>query len=296
MAGRRGITLTELLATAGSLTCLLAALVPTVVGTKDMAARAGCAANLSQVGRALMVYAADHNGRLPDCGAASAFGGNVPDDGRHVPSRVTAPGTCAWPEVRAVGNQANLWLLVREGYADAGIFVCPATADRPSLNRADAPGVMGFLATDPGTGKPVPEETRFLSRLAAGRCSYSYQNQFAHPNTDPQVAYPGTPTTNRAYHPPDLAICADRNPYMRTDIVRQPIVSPDTNPDANSLNHHGTGQNVLYLAGEVRWRDTPWCGARRHDGRRDNIYWPDDGRPDDPHNLPRTPDDSFLVP
>jgi len=295
MAGRRGITLTEMLAVTGSLACLLAAVVSAVVGTRDTAARTGCAANLGHIGRAILLYAADHDGRLPDCGAASSLGG-MPDDGRHVPSRASAHGTSAWPRVRAVGNQANLWLLVREGYALPGIFVCPATADRPSLNSPRDAGVMGFLATDPSSGALLPEEVRFLRRRAAGRCSYSYQNQFVHPGTHPGVAYTGPATTNRTYHPLDMAICADRNPYTRVDAVRQPVVSAEDFPDANSLNHHGAGQNVLYLAGHVQWRTTPWCGSWRHDNRRDNIYWPDRGLPDDPLNLPRAPADSFLVP
>jgi competence protein ComGC len=296
MATRRAITLTEMLVTVGSLACLLAALVPAVTSTKDTAERTACAANLSQIGKALLVYAADHEGNLPDCGAASSLGGDVPDDGRHVASRFDAPGTCNWPRVRAVGNQANLWLLVREGYADAGLFVCPATADRPSLNGARASAVMAFVATDPATGKPVPDETRFFRRVAAGRCSYSYQNQLAHSETDPLVARPGAPTTHRAVHPSGLAVCADRNPYTRQPMTRQPTVSPEAEPEANSLNHHGAGQNVLYLSGEVRWADTPRCGALRCDGTRDHIYRPDEGDPTDPRNLPRSPADSFLVP
>jgi len=296
MAARRAITLTEMLVTVGGLACLLLVLVPALTNTKDAAERTACAANLSQIGKALLVYAADHDGRLPDCGAASPMGGPVPADGHHVSSRFDAPGTCNWPDVRAVGNQANLWLLVREGYAAPGLFVCPATADRPSLNGARASCVMGFVATDPATGKPIPDEARFFRRVAAGRCSYSYQNQFAHPATDPAVARPGAPATNRDLHPPDLAVCADRNPYTRQPLTRQPTVSPETYPEANSLNHYGTGQNVLYLTGEVRWSTTPRCGARRRDGRRDHIYRPDAGDPTDPLNLPRSPADSFLVP
>ncbi len=296
MAARRATTLTEMLAVVGSLVCLVAALVPAVRGVRDEVHRAACAANLAQIGRALAVYAADHNGLLPDCGAASPQGGPVPDDGRHFPSRLSAPGTCNWPSVRQVGNQANLWLLVRLGYARPETFVCPATADRPSLNRPDDPSVLGFLATDPATGAPTPRERRFLSRVAAGRCSYSYQNQFAHPGTDPAIRPPGGPTTHRAVAPPDLAVCADRNPYTRTDLVRQPVLPFDAYPEANSLNHGGAGQNVLYLSGAVRWHTTPRCGAMRPDGRRDHIYRPDGGRPDDPYALPRTPTDSFLVP
>ena len=296
MGARRGVTLTELLVTIASLVCLTAALVPAVVGTKDVADRTVCAVHLASLGQAMALYAMDHDGRLPDCGAASPLGGEVPKDGWHFPSRFDAPGTCAWPEVRSVGNQANLWLLIREGYTMRSVLICPATADRPSLNPAAAPAVMGFLAMDPTTGRAEAAEDGFLRCMRGGRCSYSYQNQFAHPDSDAGGVVFAPPTTVRAVHPARLAILADRNPYTRTDLVLQPVVSPDDYPEANSLNHHGTGQNVLYLGGEVEWHDTPFCGAMRAGFRCDNIYWPDAGRPDDPYNVPRATADSFLVP
>lgn len=327
MAARRGMTLTELLVATGCIGCLVMAFVPAITSTKDAADRALCAANLGHIGRAMALYATDNDGLLPDCGASSPLHGAVPADGVHFPSRISAAGTCAWPDVRNAGNQANLWLLVRQGYALPHVFICPATSDRPSLNSDRNANVMGFLAMDPATGKATPQEQAFLSRVAAGRCSYSYQVQFAHPQTRPfpppapavpppvvlddsgeaieppppnapltmaSSAYP--PTTHHLRHPQDLAILADRNPYTRTDLVRQSVVSADDQPEANSLNHGGQGQNVLYLAGEVLWEDTPCCGPLRPDGTRDNIYWPDGGRPDDPVEIPRWYGDSFLAP
>jgi hypothetical protein len=97
-------------------------------------------------------------------------------------------------------------------------------------------------------------------------------------------------------HPADLVVLADRNPYTRPEGTRQPVLSADSDPEANSLNHSGTGQNVLALDGSVRWHETPRCGAPRPGGERDNIYRPDAGRPDDPENIPRSLEDSFLVP
>jgi hypothetical protein len=267
-----------------------------LVGVKDCSDRTLCAANLSRIGQGLILYAGEHNDYLPDCGAASPLGGDVPTDGFHFPSRFDAPGTTAWPDVKAVGNQANLWLLVREGYALPPLFICPATQDRPSLNDPSNPAIVGFLAMDPDTGRPTTAENKFLTLVAAGRCSYSYQNQFAHPNTDPVIVHGSLPTTHRFLHPARLAVVADRNPYTRTDLVRQPVVTPAAQPEANSLNHHGTGQNVLYLSGEVEWHDTPRCGAVRDDGLPDNIYWPDVGLPTDSTNIPRAPADSFLAP
>ena len=299
MGAKRGVTLIESLAVVMGLGCLMATFLPALLDAKDAAERTICARNLAHLGQAMLLWAGEHDGFLPDCGAASPFGGTVPQDRHHFPSRFDAPGTCAWPDVRAVGNQANLWLLVREGYADARLFVCPATSDKPSLNACGDAGAMGFYAMDLATpNRPTPAEDYFLKHVAAGRCSYSYQNQFAHPGTDSGVADPRNATTHRHLHPADLAILADRNPYTRPDLrmLRQPILSPDEAPEANSLNHHGRGQNVLYLGGHVEWHETPECGPLRADGRRDNIYRPDTGRPDDPENIPRSLRDSFLVP
>ncbi len=296
MGGKRGFTLTELLAVVAGITCLGALALPVLVAADDMADRAVCAAKLRRLGEGLRLYARAGDGFLPDCGAASTLGGAVPSDGFHYPSRFDAPGTCNWPHVRSVGNQANLWILVREGYTAPEVLVCPATPDRPSLNEARRSGVMGFVALDPATARRTPQEEEFYRLVAAGRCSYSYQNQLAHPETDPSIVPPEVATTHLNLSPPDLAILADRNPYTRAELTRQATVSPDEFPEANSLNHHGRGQNVLYLAGHVAWCETPRAGPRRRDGRRDSIYWPDEGRPDDPLNLPRSAKDSFLVP
>jgi len=296
MGARKGVTLTESLAVIGALGLLSAVFMPALMDAKDAAEQVLCARNLEQMGEALILYGRAHEGFLPDCGAASPLGGAVPDDGRHFPSRTDAPGSCAWPDVRAVGNQANLWILVREGYADARLLVCPATADRVSLNPASDPSVLGFYALDPATGRASAAEAAFLSRVAAGRCSYSYQNQFAHPGTGEATSDPRNATTRLGVHPPRLAVLADRNPYTRPQGARQPTLSPDKSPQTNSLNHRGKGQNVLALDGSVEWHETPNGGAFRPDGSRDNIYWPDEGQPDDPENIPRSVGDSFLVP
>jgi len=296
MRSCRAVTLTEMLVVVAGISCLTAVAVPAVVGAKDAAHVAVCGSNLHHLGAALLLYAEDHDGFLPDSGAASALGGPLPQDGFHTPGRWDSPGTAAWPDVRDVGNQANLWILVRQGYAVPGLFICPATADKPSLNDSADARVMGFYALDPETAAATPDESAFLKRVAAGRCSYSYQNQFAHPAVDEAVVAPANATTRQCVHPPDLAIAADRNPYARPRLTRQPIVPVADGPLANSLNHGGRGQNVLYLGGHVEWHESPLCGAAKPDGSRDNIYWPDAGQPDDATNVPRAITDSYLVP
>jgi len=296
MCARRGVTLTEMVAVIGTIICLSALMVPALTEVKDANDRTRCAANLSQLGKAVLFYTIENNGYLPNCGAYSKCGGAPARDGKRLACRWNAQGTCNWPSFVQVGNQANLWLLVREGYADARLFACPATPDRPSLNPADDPAVMGFLQLAPDTAARTPAEEWFLSRLAAARCSYSYQNQFVHPKVSPKTSDPRNATINVLLHSQALPIMADRNPYTRLEGVNQPIISPDEFPDANSLNHHGTGQNVLFLGGEVEWFDTPYCGIRDAEGIPDNIYTPKNGRADDPENIPYSLDDAYLVP
>jgi hypothetical protein len=165
------------------------------------------------------------------------------------------------------------------------------------MNAADDAAAMGFLSLAPDTARPTAPEERFLRRVAAGRCSYSYQNQLAHPGTNLEGFDPRNATTHIFVHSPALPILADRNPYTRTDLVRQPVLALDRQPAANSLNHHGAGQNVLYLSGEVEWHDTPLCGIPGGpDAAPDNLYTPELGRADDPWNVPRSVADSYLVP
>jgi len=296
MRARHGVTLTEMLAAIGTIICLSALLVPTLTEVKDASDRARCAANLSQLGKALLLYASENNDYLPNCGTYSRLGDAPPRDGRRLAGRWNAQGTCNWPNFVQVGNQANLWLLVRQGYADPRLFICPATADRAGLNSPDDPAAMSFLQLAPDTAARTPAEERFLGRVAGARCSYSYQNQFVHPKVDPKIADPRNATTRVLVHPPTLVILADRNPYTRLEGVSQPIVSEEEFPEANSLNHHGAGQNVLYLGGEVEWQHTPRCGPVNADGLHDNIYTPEKGRANDPENIPRSLGDSYLVP
>ncbi|MDK1031631.1 MAG: type II secretion system protein, partial [Planctomycetia bacterium] len=184
MNRRPAFTLIEMLTVIGILSCLTGLMVPALTVTKDIAEQTFCAANLSNIGTALYVYADNHAGFLPDCGASSTLGGPVPADGKHFADAWDSPGTARYPSVQSAGNQGNLWLLVREGYLSAAAFTCPSTADSPSLNPADDVAITGFYQMDAAGAQPTPAEAQFLQEFSAGRCSYSFQNQFVHPVFD----------------------------------------------------------------------------------------------------------------
>ena len=59
---RRGITLVEMLVVIGIIGALAALLMPAVLGALDLAEQTMCAANLKQLGAAMSLYLADHDG------------------------------------------------------------------------------------------------------------------------------------------------------------------------------------------------------------------------------------------
>ncbi|HUX01442.1 MAG: hypothetical protein WBD63_11780 [Phycisphaerae bacterium] len=62
--GRRGITLVELIVVSGIIGALVGLVVPAVTGALDLADQTACAANLKQLGAAMSLYLADHDGRF----------------------------------------------------------------------------------------------------------------------------------------------------------------------------------------------------------------------------------------
>ena len=64
-------TMVELLVLSAIMTVGAAVLVPSLVGARDAANRAGCANNLRQIGLAMLVYSDDYKGSFPTCYSAS---------------------------------------------------------------------------------------------------------------------------------------------------------------------------------------------------------------------------------
>jgi hypothetical protein len=125
-------------------------------------------------------------------------------------------------------NSANLFTLLRAKYAQSKDLACPGNAFACRDN--PAPGAMDWKCSD--------------------AISYSYRNQFA-------------PERVSWTQPADFVVLADRSPVIVRAMRNEWI-----NPLANSDNHAGRGQNVMFNNGAVRWMATPVM----HDG--DNIWLP----------------------
>jgi prepilin-type processing-associated H-X9-DG protein len=254
-----------------------------------------CAARLRTLGKALFCYAESNQGYLPDLGAVSPMAGRPPPCGPWFEDVWDHPGTGQWPASRHTGNQGNLYVLIRLGLASPGDFLCPATGDRPTPGTRSMQRT-GFIDMREDSDQFTDDEQRFFQEHASRHCSYSYQNMLGHRAGDPSVADPNAAMVHVDRSPPDLAILADHNPYTCIRGTNRRCLDPEKEPTANSLNHGGRGQNVLYLDGRVQWHDTPECGAELPDGGRDNIYRPAAGSVTDPTNIPRHVKDSYLVP
>ena len=124
-------------------------------------------------------------------------------------------------------NTSALWLLVRDGTANASNLVCPETRHEPY--------------------KPTDDVEKWWSFKALNNCSYSYQNTLKRPIRDG-----GTPR--------EMIVLADVNP-LRADVVhltkaaKRPVGVHDF--QMNSPNHGFKGQNVLDMSGAVEWIDKP---------------------------------------
>ena len=130
---------------------------------------------------------------------------------------------------------SSLALLYPEYVSSRMIFVCPSVCD----NVADmSPG-------DAFNPQPVEGETGGGGKV----CSFGYDD---------------TKNMLMATNTSEIAILADAP--VRT--------AAGADPDRNSNNHFGKGQNICYLDGHIEWRNSPQAGL---DG--DNIFESEDMLP-----------------
>jgi prepilin-type processing-associated H-X9-DG protein len=245
---RAAFTFVEFLVAVGIIAILIAIVIPYLLRAREVARRTQCAANIGQIGRALMEYAKESGPKFP-------FPQVVYDSVRKPEGYVAFTGPddpdpfAKNSAVKANDVTASLWLLIRRGYiTDPSVFTCPSTSDEPDrLTNA--------------AGAAVPATMRGNFRHPEN-LSYSY----ACPFTD---AFGFVFTSDRINA--EAALLADKNPGFETDGIRVKGPTLDAPPfelaNGNSPNHQHAGQNVLFGDGHVEFEATPYCGVAH-----DNIY------------------------
>ena len=243
---RPGFTLSDLLVVVG-LIPLVGVMVLSCRGrTSDVSNYVTCASNLRQISQAILLYANDNRGAFP----RTVFAG-----GEEV-APVFGTGANAKNPFEAGGPAANdvtaAWfLLLRTQDITAEVFTCPSS----NAEKWDFGG---------GT-KTALDWSNWPKELYLKYLSYS----FANPYPDDAAAKSGYKLNTTLS--PEFAVAADLNPGVvkgTSDVTA--VSSTSSNRDmkqANSQNHAGNGQNVLYGDGHVEFQQNPFVGINR-----DNIY------------------------
>lgn len=237
----RGFSFIELLVVLAIGVILVSILWPYVNSVRESSRRIRCQENLRELQLALTSYAKDNGNNFPRVRYDKA---NNPNGFVAYTGADAADPFAADSAVRPNDVTASLWLLVREGYVKSpAVFICPSAG-----GRADP-------LTDAG-GKPTDVKHRGNFRGPAN-LGYSYASPFSE-----ALDYRLNDT-----QPADFAVIADKNPGPPS-ITAVPFDAPPLEQaKANSRNHAGAGQSVLYADGHVDFQRTVYCGYGN-----DNIY------------------------
>jgi hypothetical protein len=228
---------------------------PLFIRPRMVAYRMKCGTNLSQMGKAMLMYANDYEDQFPRAGGAESVWRPKIDDWR-AENRAAAFGLQADGADGAASISSSFYLLVKYEQIKPESFVC----DHDKGTREFTPakhGVRDKRLIDLWDFGPAPWK----------HCSYTYHNPYG-------------PYALSVSNLPRMAVAADRSPWIDSPAGRARDFSkfdPDdlaplkAQKHGNSRTHHNDGQNVLFVDSHVTFEKRAYCGIKD-----DNIYtfWP----------------------
>ena len=217
--------LRDLVAVAASVMLLFAFVNPGLKHARQVAQQQNCANQLRQAGMALNQYSLDNSGGMP-------FVKRSPQ-ARWLP--------VGQADEQNGANTRNYYLLVKQGYIKPGAFLCPGV---------DHNNIRFAIKVD-------PENLKFRQDFAGDiQVNYSFR-LILH---DQPLQDPGETA---------IPIASDRNPiFANFDSQTQQVLDLNENEilqNANSLNHGGRGQNLLYSDGRVEFSPSRVVGINPDD-------------------------------
>jgi prepilin-type processing-associated H-X9-DG protein len=221
-----------------------------------------CASNLRMIGTAIQLYCNENRGLYPRTSYdqnqaaqpdhpavwATPYEGTDLGASRDCDpfAKKDKPGFKYRPAPNDI--TAALYLLMRTQDISSDAFICPAT---------------GQTHWDFDGGSNDASYFTNFKGIAALKASLSYS--YANPYPSASASLAGYRLNNSLAA--DFAVAADMNPGS-PGLLKLTSKSPaDDIRAANSLNHSGSGQNVLFGDGHVEFQGTPLCGIEC-----DNIY------------------------
>jgi hypothetical protein len=256
---RHQIRLTDILA--GTLVVLLLGAFGVAAGDRaaETQRRIQCAANMRQIGQAILLYSNENKGvyprtiydrKNPKPTWGTPYAAKNKDLGPNDKVDPFAPDGDDLKAYRPEPNDvtAALYMLMRTQDITSVAFVCPSSLRMRWDFGGGANNALHW------TNWPGADALR-------DHLSYSYQNPYP---TEDAVAK-GFKLNNAL--PAEFAVLADLNPGTNALLKATPGTPENMIRQANSLNHFGDGQNVLYGDGHIEWQRTPFVGVNH-----DNIY------------------------